>query len=206
MTARISYCSLALSITLSTLAQSQTQPPPRIEPAALVKELGADNFKARENAYRLLRSIGEDARGDLHIGAKSADLEQARRCQRLLELLNAAKRKKAIKLVDDTFPGKIPYIDMIWTSRDGVIDASGPVASTLYTYAWPYYESAAPGLDVPGFSFGRYRMATRDMLIDLAEQGAPKQALEWIVAEMLRREAAWFEKYHPAPPAPEKLP
>jgi hypothetical protein len=75
----------------ATVCAGEGKPEPANEEAkaaALVRQLGADSFEAREAAYRDLEKLGKSALKALEEGVNSKDPEISGRCKRLLALAN----------------------------------------------------------------------------------------------------------------------
>jgi hypothetical protein len=76
--------------------------PPKLDPgaavqraAALVKQLGADEFDKREAAERAIRAMGKDALEAVKAGAESKDAEVSDRCRAIIEALESGASRPA---------------------------------------------------------------------------------------------------------------
>jgi len=67
------------------------------EVARLIRNLGADDFKTREEATRKLRSIGAPALGALKKAAENDDPEVRSRAREILKTVSKAARAKAVR-------------------------------------------------------------------------------------------------------------
>lgn len=188
----------ALLLTMLTMTchqSGETLPPPMIDVAPLIRDLGGD-YKARTDATRKLSAMGEDARPALLKAATADDREVSRRAEMLIFWLDQARRKRAVAMIDAAFPAPLPCIDFAWWSPERAFCADNPCREAL----WPYYERASSSnapktCDVTKEGWWCYRTATRALCVDMAEAGIPLTAIRMMVAELAAREAKWMEGY-----------
>lgn len=189
---------LSLTLTLA-ICQAETLPPPLIDLAPIIRDLGGD-FKSRTAATRKLSAMGETARPALSKAAADDDLEIARRATMLLHWLNSDRRKRAADAVDAM--GTMPCIDFAWWDTVSAFCADAACRERL----WRYYEraevDATPrACDVTKDGWWCYRTATRMLCIDMLEGGVPLPAVRAFIAEMYGRELV-FRKACGFPPFP----
>lgn len=179
---------LILTVLAMNCHQPETLPPPILDVAPLLRDLGGD-YKARTAAFAKLRAMGKDIRPQLIRAANDKDLEVARRVATLIRELDRNRVRDAIDLA---FPGPMPYIDMIWHAKTRHIFANvfcGYMDATdcrLFDYEFR---------DSNIQDWTPYRKATRALCYDLAEAGVPMWAIRSLVAELQAREETWYRKW-----------
>jgi hypothetical protein len=103
-------------------------PPPLLDPAVLVKQLGSDRYEHRVAAERALLVLGIRAIPAVEAGSVSADLEVRRRCQRLLKQLRVELCARRLQLLRAGRPdSSIP----LWDHYRRMF-GQGPEATALF--------------------------------------------------------------------------
>jgi hypothetical protein len=123
-------------------------PPPKADPAALVRQLGSERYAARAEAERRLLALGERSIQAVEAGRRHADLEVRRRCQALLTRLRVAlcaSRLKALRA------GRADSAVPLWEHYRRLL-GSGPEARALFA---EMYESECDLLEEVALSLRR---------------------------------------------------
>jgi len=173
-------------LTMSCHQSGETLPPPLIDVAPLIKDLGAD-YKTRMAAQRKLAAMGETIRPQLLAATRDKELEVARRAEMLLHWLNQDRRKRAMEAIDTALPEPLPWIDLAYILP---YDMDARAALEPYYFAAPHGPEPREGCDS---CWGKYRTATRAMCYDLAESGVPMWVIRSMIAELQAREEAWVK-------------
>lgn len=190
---------LILTMLAMNCHQPETLPPPLMDVAPLLRDLGGD-YKARTAAFAKLRAMGEGVRPALQRASNDTDLEVSRRAQSLLHNLNQERRRRAVKMIDAAFSEPLPWIDLAYIA---------PFDDLARTALEPYYFAAIDGpepRDGCDACWGRYRTATRTLCIDLAEAGIPMWAIRSLVAELAAREETWYRNWRKSQGQQESIP
>lgn len=160
------------------------------DPAAelLARDLGNDSWLRRERTSAALVRLGERARPSLRHALHSPDLEVRRRAFIALEALNVKRVEDGLKLLGEP----LPYLDMVyWTDGNGY---SGwrTNAPFLYDLAQPYIHRRIKDHEPISELWWEWRLATKDLVIDLLQAGIPAWTLRPMVEEMRRREVRYL--------------